>query len=158
MERLNVFTEHKENSVILRKGQENIDVQEIEIDFTDCPDIAQTLAVICAAKGIRLILTGVESLKIKETDRLAALKNELKKFNIDLNDLGGQKYEVSNATEFKIPDHGVVSTYKDHRMAMAFAPLSLLGIIRVENKDIVVKSYPSFWIDLSRAGFDTKEI
>jgi 3-phosphoshikimate 1-carboxyvinyltransferase len=154
MEKLGISTEYKQHSVILRKTNNLPQNKEIKIDFAHCPDIAQTIAVICAAKGIRLLMTGVESLKVKETDRLAALKNELKKFNIDVNDLGNQSYEVSNATSFEIEGTPFINTYKDHRMAMAFAPIALLGKIEIESKDVVVKSYPSFWNHLQIAGFE----
>lgn len=149
LEKLGVKTTFLDNKIILKKEKINLPNQ-INIDFTDCPDIAQTLAVICGALGVKLVLTGVESLKIKETDRLAALQNELKKFGVSLVDNGDLSYTVSGIAKV---EGQIVATYKDHRMAMAFAPLALMGNVEIENKDVVVKSYPSFWNDLEVANF-----
>lgn len=149
LEKLGVKTTFLENKILLKKEKITLPSQ-INIDFTDCPDIAQTLAVICGALGVKLVLTGVESLKIKETDRLAALQNELHKFGVSLVDNGDLSYTVSGMAKV---DGQIVATYKDHRMAMAFAPLALMGNVEIENKDVVVKSYPSFWTDLEVANF-----
>lgn len=120
-------------------------------DFTDCPDLAQTVAVCCAVKGIPLTLTGIESLKIKETDRVLALQTELKK-------IGAELVEVDPRTRYEVrkgqtpPDVAVpaIHTYDDHRMAMAFAPVAMRQKIHVEDPRVVAKSYPSFWDDFSR--------
>lgn len=120
-------------------------------DFTNCPDLAQTVVVTCVAKGIEATFTGIESLKIKETDRIFALQNELKKF-------GGSLTEVIPNTEYKVRGSGFafgntaisIATYDDHRMAMAFAPLAMLTDITIEEPHVVVKSYPSFWEDLKK--------
>ena len=156
MEKLGINTEYKANSIIIKKTKSL--KNEIEIDFTHCPDIAQTIAVICAANNIKLTLTGVESLKIKETDRMFAIQTELAKFGIDVFHLGNEKYELSSKSSFLINSKAFIHTYKDHRMAMAFAPLGLLGNIEVEDKDVVAKSYPSFWDDLAIAGFEVSDI
>ncbi|TAG53679.1 MAG: 3-phosphoshikimate 1-carboxyvinyltransferase [Cytophagales bacterium] len=155
MDKLGLSSEFKEHSVILRKNK-NIEKQ-IKIDFTDCPDIAQTMSVICGALGSKLTMTGVESLKIKETDRLFAIKNELSKINVSVNEvIINEAYEVNNKALFsEIP---IFDTYDDHRMAMAFAPLALLHPIIIENPDVVVKSYPSFWNDMKIAGFEIENI
>ncbi|MDJ1499302.1 3-phosphoshikimate 1-carboxyvinyltransferase [Xanthocytophaga agilis] len=126
----------------------------IVVDFSDCPDLAQTVAVCCAAKGIEAEFTGIESLKIKETDRVKAIQNELGKFN-------GELIEVEINHKYKIPkpvlqdNHTPVRihTYDDHRMAMAFAPLGLQRETVIEHPNVVVKSYPGFWDDLRKAGF-----
>ncbi|WP_229239331.1 3-phosphoshikimate 1-carboxyvinyltransferase [Emticicia agri] len=120
-------------------------------DFTNCPDLAQTVAVTCVAKGIEATFTGIESLKIKETDRILALQNELRKF-------GGSLTEVVTNTEYKVAGSGFefgsapisIATYDDHRMAMAFAPLAMLTDVTIEEPHVVVKSYPSFWEDLKK--------
>nr|MCU0354353.1 3-phosphoshikimate 1-carboxyvinyltransferase [Cytophagales bacterium] len=125
----------------------------IAVDFTDCPDLAQTVAVCCAAKGVEATFTGIESLKIKETDRVAALQNELRRFGADLVETEpNQKYRIQNS-EFRIQNL-VFRTYDDHRMAMAFAPLALKQPIVIEHPTVVVKSYPGFWDDLRQAGFE----
>jgi 3-phosphoshikimate 1-carboxyvinyltransferase len=121
-------------------------------DFTNCPDLAQTVAVTCAALGIEATFTGIESLKIKETDRILALQNELKKF-------GGDLIEVEKNTTYKILSQQevtnnkssvTIATYDDHRMAMAFAPLAMLMDVTIEEPNVVVKSYPSFWDDIKK--------
>lgn len=149
MKNLGVSSEFTGSSVILRK-KAHADV--FEHDFTDCPDLAQTVAVICAAKGIVATLSGLESLRIKETDRIAALQNELNKFGADLVEIEKDvKYKVLPG-KFSVADQ-CVATYKDHRMAMAFSPLALLGDVKIENPDVVEKSYPHYWDDLKIAGF-----
>jgi 3-phosphoshikimate 1-carboxyvinyltransferase len=121
-------------------------------DFTHCPDLAQTIAVVCAAKGIEGEFTGLESLRIKETDRIAALQNELAK-------IGGELKEVNEALwtlvpTKKLPVSASFETYKDHRMAMAFAPLATLMEVTIENPSVVKKSYPRYWDDLKTVGFN----
>ncbi len=119
-------------------------------DFTDCPDLAQTICVVAAVKQIKLTLTGIESLKVKETDRVLALQIELAK-------LGGALIEIEKnlvyqlVSDFSKADLNLqIATYDDHRMAMAFAPVGLVKEICIEEPGVVDKSYPSFWshIDL----------
>ena len=120
------------------------------LDFTDCPDLAQTVAVVAAALAVPLRLTGLQSLRIKETDRIAALQQELRKFGGNLVEVAPAVFEVQ-ATDFKVNGQEV-ATYEDHRMAMAFAPLALRGPLRVQHPQVVRKSYPSFWQALARVG------
>jgi 3-phosphoshikimate 1-carboxyvinyltransferase len=126
------------------------EVLSISWDFTHCPDLAQTVAVVCAAKGITGKFTGLESLRIKETDRIAALQNELRK-------IGGDFLEENNEWTLvpskKLPAKASFITYKDHRMAMAFAPLATLMDVEIDNADVVRKSYPKFWVDMKSFGF-----
>jgi len=145
---IGVSTTFNAKGVVLAKT--NIS-QNFKYDFSDCPDLAQTIAVVCAAKGIAAEMTGLESLRIKETDRIAALQNELQKIGGDLEDLGNGLFRVKPATTFT--ENPVFQTYEDHRMAMAFAPLALLGIITIEETNVVRKSYPRFWQDLEKIGF-----
>ncbi len=114
-------------------------------DFTDCPDLAQTICVVAAVKNISLTLTGIESLKVKETDRVLALQNELKKLGADLREvIAKTKYEL--IPQFTVTnDIPEIETYDDHRMAMAFAPVALLQEIIIHDPSVVNKSYPSFW-------------
>lgn len=118
-------------------------------DFTHCPDLAQTVAVVCAAKGIEGTFTGLESLRIKETDRIAALQTELRKIGADL-------VEEDNAWKLiptaLLPGKARFHTYEDHRMAMAFAPLATVMDVEIENPAVVRKSYPKFWDDLELVG------
>ena len=120
-------------------------VSELAWDFTDCPDLAQTISVVAAAKNIVLQLTGIESLKVKETDRVLALQNELKKLGAALREIKtNELYRVSGSfsSEGIVPE---IDTYDDHRMAMAFAPVGLLREIVIHEPTVVAKSYPSFW-------------
>ena len=120
------------------------------LDFTDCPDLAQTVAVVAAALAVPLRLTGLHSLRIKETDRIAALQAELRKFGADMLEVAPGVFEVQSAG-FEVANQ-VVATYDDHRMAMAFAPLALRGPVRIEEPRVVRKSYPSFWQALAAVG------
>lgn len=122
------------------------------LDFTDCPDLAQTVAVVAAALSVPLRLSGLHSLRIKETDRIAAIQAELRKFGADMPEVAPGVFEVQ-VTDFKVAGQEV-ATYEDHRMAMAFAPLALRGPLRVQHPQVVRKSYPSFWQELARAGVD----
>lgn len=123
----------------------------LEWDFTNCPDLAQTICVVAAAKNIPLTLTGIESLKVKETDRIMALQNELIKFGAALKEVEtNHKYQLTPAATERQAVPVSVHTYDDHRMAMAFAPLALVEDVVIEEPDVVVKSYPSFWNHLSK--------
>ena len=123
----------------------------IKLDLSDAPDIAQTIAVACYGLGVACDLTGLHTLKIKETDRLVALQNELTKLGatIEITDKSLHLQKRSN----RIHPNVLIETYHDHRMAMAFAPLALLVPIRIQDADVVTKSYPGFWEDLDEIGF-----
>ncbi|GAB3856747.1 3-phosphoshikimate 1-carboxyvinyltransferase [Hymenobacter terrigena] len=125
------------------------------LDFTDCPDLAQTVAVVAAALARPVDMTGLESLRIKETDRIAALQTELAKFGGDLRDLGEGRFRAES-TGFSVNNQSV-ATYHDHRMAMAFAPLALRGPLTIESPTVVRKSYPQFWKELAKSGFAVSE-
>ncbi len=119
-------------------------------DFTGCPDLAQTVAVCAAVNGVKLTLTGIESLKIKETDRVAALQTELKKIGAELVETElNHRYEVRQLST-KPMSTPIIKTYDDHRMAMAFAPVAMQQEIIIEEPGVVAKSYPSFWDDMAR--------
>jgi 3-phosphoshikimate 1-carboxyvinyltransferase len=158
MEALGVHSEFLPEGVRLSKRDP---LEAIEIDFSDCPDLAQTLSVLCGAKGITLILTGIESLRIKETDRINALQTELAKCGISMAELESQPgtFQVKQAMSLERIGRPVrIHTYEDHRMAMAFAPLALLRDILIEEPGVVVKSYPRFWHDLSKTGFRIEKV
>lgn len=148
-ERLGVTTEFRKESVILKKTTQT--ASSFSYDFLKCPDIAQTLAVSCAAKNIPAKLDGLKTLSIKETDRILALKKELGKIGCGI---------ASSADSVKIPQFNVqhstlnICTYHDHRMAMSFAPLALvLDEIEVDDAGVVNKSFPYFWEELKKLGF-----
>lgn len=147
MKKLGVCTEMKNDLLHLSK---NHTASEIAWDFTHCPDLAQTVAVVCAAKGVRGFFTGLESLRIKETDRIAALQNELQKIGADLIEHDAEHWELKPTDA--LPAAASFATYKDHRMAMAFAPLATLMNVAIENPEVTRKSYPNYWNDLASVG------
>ena len=149
MKSFGVNTQYKEDGIVLTKIK--FDTEEIELDFRDCPDLAQTILVVAAYHKIKLKVSGVESLKIKETDRLLAMKNELKKIGCDFYE--EDNYWVLEKRSREIDDELAIDTYKDHRMAMAFAPLASKKSIIINDPDVVVKSYPTYWEDLKKVGF-----
>jgi 3-phosphoshikimate 1-carboxyvinyltransferase len=127
-----------------------------EADFTDQPDLAQTFAMTCALNAITFKLTGLQSLKIKETDRLKALVDESAKlgFTFVVSRDSILEWTGEICTMFATP----IETYNDHRMAMAFAPAALAyGIILIKDPEVVSKSYPNFWNDLKEAQFHITE-
>lgn len=139
-----IFTEE---GVLLKKRPA---AQKIAWDFANCPDLAQTVAVCCAMKDIELTLTGVESLKIKETDRIFALQEELKKLGAQLTEEEkNHLYVVKRTAPIDYTNTPSIHTYDDHRMAMAFAPAGFISPIIIEEPDVVVKSYPGYWKDLA---------
>ena len=139
----------KNNTLYLQK--QALGSKPIQLDLSDAPDIAQTIAVTCYGLGVACDLTGLHTLKIKETDRLVALQKELTKLGaiIEVTDKSLHLRKRTNP----IHPNVLVETYHDHRMAMAFAPLALLVPIRIQDADVVSKSYPGFWKDLGRLGF-----
>lgn len=155
-EPLGVSTSFTPNGVILSKQESSC--RELRLDLSDQPDLAQTLAVTCALKNIPFHLTGLQSLKIKETDRIEALKRELAKLGYLILDKYDSELlwlgERCNGEE-----RPAIDTYEDHRMAMAFAPVSLARHeIVINHPEVVSKSYPAYWRDLKLAGFTIEEI
>lgn len=151
MNQLGVMSTFEDDGVRLKKIPSH---DSIEYDFSDCPDLAQTVAVVCGIKGISCKMTGLESLKIKETDRIMALKKELKKFKIKLKEVETNVFEVKSKFE---PSKEVIEidTYEDHRMAMAFAPICTQQDIMINEPEVVNKSYPSFWEHLALVSSST---
>lgn len=149
---LGVDTQVKNGVFHLSKGPAR---DELHYDFTDCPDLAQTVCVVCAAKGIKGYFTGLESLRIKETDRIAALQNELRKIGADLIEDDTAHWRL--VPSVSLPEKASFETYKDHRMAMAFAPLCTLMNVSIEKPEVVRKSYPNFWNDLKTCGVAIEE-
>ncbi len=152
---LGVTTKFEENKIILSKTRDFLLPKKLSINLINSPDLAQTIAVTCFGLGIKCSLNGLQTLNIKETNRLAALKNELTKLGANLN--------VTKSTLIlygskKLKKNIKINTYQDHRMAMSFAPLALKIPIFIQNPNVVVKSYPEFWDDLESAGFIIKTI
>ena len=141
--------------ILIKKINDFIKPDHIDLDLTENPDIAQTIAVTCFGLGISCDLFGLHTLKIKETDRLEALRIELSKL--------GANVKVTNnsfhlAPTFSINNGISIETYNDHRMAMAFAPLALMTPIIINNPDVVTKSYKDFWKDLKSLNFNLSKI
>jgi len=158
-----IETSYGEHQITLRSNPYDKE-QMFDHDFVKEPDIAQTFAVICAANGVEGFFTGLQTLRIKETDRIEALKTELSKVGVALYKLpskmskksGKEYFGVSGkATSSEIP---VFETYKDHRMAMSFAPLGMLFPIQINKPEVVSKSYSNFWKDLEQLGFEIKHL
>ncbi|WP_374401319.1 3-phosphoshikimate 1-carboxyvinyltransferase [Flavobacterium sp.] len=145
---------NNDNSITISKTK-NCQLSIVNYQLNNCPDIAQTIAVTCFGLGMGCHLTRLHTLKIKETDRLEALKTELTKL--------GAKVSVTNDSltlekSNSINENIVIATYQDHRMAMAFAPLALKVPIQINEAEVVSKSYPDFWEDLKKVGFSIKEL
>ena len=148
--KLGVETAFIKDEMIISKVQDFVLPKSISLNLNNSPDIAQTIAVSCFGLGVNCELSGLKTLKIKETDRLIALKNELEKLGADVN---VTKDSISVNSQNSIKKDIIINTYNDHRMAMAFAPLGLKTRITIKNPMVVGKSYPLFWDHLHQIGF-----
>ena len=149
-----VETSFSTNEIVLKKVRK-CELDAITCDLSNAPDIAQTMAVTCLGLGVGCELTGLHTLKIKETDRLEAMQIELSKF--------GAKVVVTDKILRLAPTQELVSevavnTYNDHRMAMAFGPLALKTSLTINDAEVVSKSYPDFWDDLEKLGFQLRKV
>lgn len=150
-----VKTEYIEGGIRLSKVR--IKDEHFGYDFSDCPDIAQTAAVTVSALQIPVLFNGLHTLKIKETDRITALKNELSKMGVAVEILNDHSIQTLSFQPNNKPV--TIKTYEDHRMAMAFAPLAMfLESVIIEDPGVVKKSYPAFWEDLKKVGFVVEEV
>jgi 3-phosphoshikimate 1-carboxyvinyltransferase len=156
-EAFGVSTDFDEDTITLTKH--NIEPSTLTLDLNDTPDIAQTIAVTCFGLGMGCHLTGLHTLKIKETDRLEALKTELEKFGAGIT-VTDNSLTLAPHKLFTNPamlgNEPAVATYNDHRMAMAFAPLAIKTPFTIQDAGVVSKSFPTFWEDLQTLGFDVK--
>lgn len=149
--RLGITTEFTSKGIKLKKTGKV--PPRLDEDFVDIPDLAQTFVVTCALLNIPFRFTGLQSLKIKETDRIAALRTELKKLGYVIEEENDSvlMWNGERCEPEKIP---VITTYEDHRMAMAFAPAVMLyPNLEIADPQVVTKSYPGYWEDLKKAGF-----
>jgi 3-phosphoshikimate 1-carboxyvinyltransferase len=150
-QKLGVDTIYEKDYIIISKNKNTILPKKIELDLSDTPDLAQTIAVTCLGLGIECELSGLHTLKIKETDRIEALKKEFIK-------LGVSNIKASDNTIYfegnqKLNNNIKISTYKDHRMALSFATLAVIADISIESPNVVSKSFPNFWKNLKTLGF-----
>ena len=149
-----VETNFLNNKIHLKKNNVDLPVN-ISINLRDNPDLAQTIIVTCLGLGVDCKLEGLQTLKVKETDRLLALKREIEKFEVDSIAISDQSITLKNNSKLK---SGVsINTYDDHRMAMSFAPLSMINPIVINNPEVVSKSYLNFWNDLESIGFNISQ-
>jgi 3-phosphoshikimate 1-carboxyvinyltransferase len=150
-----VNTEYFDGGIKLKNGYSSI--TRFDHNFIDHPDLVQTFVVLCAFKGIPFRFDGTVTLRVKETDRVHALKQELEKFGIQLRSASDGSW-IEYDGKAVVRDGTIkIRTYQDHRMAMAFAPAAIAGFkIDVDNPGVVSKSYPGFWEDLKKAGFQIK--
>ncbi len=128
-------------------------VPRLEYDFVNAPDLAQTFVCTCCAMGLPFHFTGLQTLKIKETDRIEALKTELAKLGYQIEAINGCELKWDGHTSTSTPQLSTIDTYEDHRMALAFAPLAFRMPICINNPHVVTKSYPHYWDDLKKAQF-----
>ena len=150
-QKFGVKTTHSDGKITLSKTADFILPNYIMINLKNTPDLAQTIAVTCLGLNIDCKLTGLHTLKIKETDRLAALKIEIEKLGAKVK-ITDRSLELVNTGN--INKNISIDTYNDHRMAMAFAPMALIVPININNAGVVSKSYPGFWDDLRKIDFD----
>jgi len=144
-----VTTKFNDGSITLNSN--GLFPKVIKYDFINQPDLAQTFAVMAAALGIELHYKGVQTLAIKETDRMAALATELSKVGVTIRESDGEYAYIQSGKA--MIDNPIFDTYQDHRMAMALAPLAILKPIYINDPEVVTKSYPNFWNDLATLGF-----
>ena len=151
---LGVATEYVDGAVILTKCDAKLSA--LDLDMADMPDLAQTLVVTCCMMGLPFHITGLQTLKIKETDRIVALQTELAKLGFMIESKHDSELIWTGARSE--PSGVPVDTYDDHRMAMAFAPATIkLGGIAINNPEVVSKSYPEYWEHLAAVGFGVED-
>ncbi|MEM7371325.1 MAG: 3-phosphoshikimate 1-carboxyvinyltransferase [Bacteroidota bacterium] len=154
MPHFGVATEYTDDGVLLTSTTPDPGKEILEIDFTNTPDLAQTIAVVSAAKGIPVRMTGLHTLRVKETDRIEALRTELEKFGVKM-EVEGNICTINGKAS---PAEKGIKTYEDHRMAMAFAPMVLhQPQLTIYDPDVVEKSYPEYWQHLKQSGIRITE-
>ena len=151
-ENFGVKTYFKNDEIILERSKSHRMKKFIELDLIENPDLAQTIIVTSLGLSIHTKLTGLNTLKIKETDRLVALKNEISKFNTDVI-IDDQSIEINNFPKV-LPENIEIDTYDDHRMALAFSPLSVLVKLVINDYGVISKSFPEYWTILQKLNFD----
>ncbi|TXF88676.1 3-phosphoshikimate 1-carboxyvinyltransferase [Neolewinella aurantiaca] len=166
-ERFGVTTTYNDTGLRITKPADAAVPPFFEQDFVECPDIAQTLMATCAGLGVQGLYSGLQTLFIKETDRVKAMQTEMGKLTIALYKIpahlsgateGQQFFGQEGKADFSAAGTPTFMTYHDHRMAMALAPLALLHPIRIEDPEVVGKSYPDFYTDFAKLGFVVEEV
>jgi len=155
MKRFGVETEFNESGARILKRPCDYP-KMMKLNFVNNPDLAQTFAAMFAAENVFATFSGIDSLKVKETDRILALQNELAKVNVHFEYSDIYDFYQLRGT-FQVPEQPI-NTYDDHRMAMSFATLATVCPVVIENPDVVIKSYPGFWMDMQQAGFELQTL
>jgi len=156
-EKFGVISEETKSGIRLTKIEKPLP-KNLQLNFIENPDVAQTFAVLCVMKNVPFHFTGLETLKIKETNRIEALQNELAKFGARLTEPAPGELAWDGTFPLEKTDNPSIPTYKDHRMAMAFAPAcQVYGPVTIEEPMVVTKSYPAYWDDLKKLGFRVEE-
>ena len=151
-----VFETHEEGvpqTITLKKSGRK--VMHLDYDLVNAPDLAQTFVVTSAMMGVPFHFQGLHTLKIKETDRIEALKKEMRKLGFVIRDVNNSEL-IWDGERCEPDADAAIDTYEDHRMALAFAPVSCVHDVRINNPQVVTKSYPSYWDNLMAAGFQVK--
>jgi 3-phosphoshikimate 1-carboxyvinyltransferase len=157
-ESFGVNTKSLNGKLIITKSKSSLAIPFFEYDFIQQPDIAQTVFTMCAACGVQGLFTGLQTLSIKETDRIAAFKTELSKIGILISKVPPRFKKKDERIfymlngELNFEETPAFDTYHDHRMAMALAPLAMLNDIKINDADVVSKSYPNYWEDIRKMG------
>ncbi len=158
-----ITTTFEDKEIHISKKADSTKPDYLEINCIKTPDLAQTIALLCAGNGTQVLFSGLQTLKIKETNRIEALKNELYKLQVTLVKLpdrfskkAPKEYYLQEGKATFSDETITFDTYDDHRMAMSFAPLSVLHPVIIDNAEVVEKSYPNFWNDLISLGFGVK--
>ncbi len=146
-----VETSYNQDGVILKKVEKEVN-ENFNYDFILCPDLTQSVSIMMAGLGVSGTLKGLQTLRIKETDRILALQQELGKVNVQVDDLGLPD-TMKQSGRVSLKNIPVFDTYEDHRMAMTLACLAKFGSIEINEPEVVEKSYPTFWEDIATIGF-----
>lgn len=160
-----ISTTYGNNEIRILKSSDDLAPSFFEYNFLNTPDLAQTVIILCSGKGVQGLFSGLQTLRIKETDRIAALQNELAKIQVALMKMP-QKFSKGSQIEYYLQEGKaefsteipVFDTYDDHRMAMCLAPLAILNSIIIKHTEVVDKSYSAFWKDLISIGFIVEKV
>jgi 3-phosphoshikimate 1-carboxyvinyltransferase len=151
-----VDTSYHTEGITIKKVKESIP-KSFDYNFILCPDLAQSVSIMMAGLGVQGKLSGLRTLRIKETDRILALQQELEKAKVNIDDLGQEGSMIQNG-HLVLDNMPIFETYEDHRMAMTLTCLAVFGAIEIKDPNVVEKSYPNFWKDIAEIGFEIKSI
>lgn len=156
---LGIATDYRDGDVVLTRKGGSLP-ESLVRDLGAVPDLAQTLMATCCGLGVRFSFSGLDNLRVKETDRITAMETELRKLGFVIKDdgAGTVNWDGRTVQAVQADAHPVIATYEDHRMAMSIAPLAMVkGPLAVDNPEVVAKSYPGYWQAIAKAGFTVKE-